>query len=46
MGDRVPFQTTLNPQLIRQLKVMAAEQGRNVNDILEEIITKYIEEQK
>lgn len=46
LGDRIPFQTTLNPELIRQLKVMAIEQNCNVNDILEVIIQEYIDKQK
>lgn len=46
MGDKAPFRTTLDPELIKQLKILAIKQDRNVNDILEEIIREYIDKQE
>jgi predicted HicB family RNase H-like nuclease len=44
-GDclRVKFQTTVEKELIEKLKIEAIQQGKNVNDILEELIRKYFE---
>ena len=35
---RVPYNTTLNPVLLKKLKLLAAEQEKRHNDILEEAI--------
>ncbi len=35
---RVPHNTTLNPVLLKKLKVLAAEKEKRHNDILEEAI--------
>lgn len=42
MGDnRIRFATTISQDLLKWLKVQAAKEGRNANDILEELIEKY-----
>jgi hypothetical protein len=35
---RAPYNTTLNPVLLKKLKVLAAEREKRHNDILEEAI--------
>ena len=35
---RVPYNTTLNPVLLKKLKILAAEQEKRHNDLLEEAI--------
>ena len=39
---RVGFKTTLNEDLIYQLKIIAIQQKVNVNDILEKLIALYL----
>jgi predicted HicB family RNase H-like nuclease len=41
---RVGFTTTLEEKLIAEIKIEAIKQGKNVNDILEELIEKYLKE--
>lgn len=43
-GDvlRIGFKTTLEQELIEQLKIEAVKQKVNVNDILEKLIEKYL----
>lgn len=41
---RVGFTTTLEESLIAEIKIEAIRQGKNVNDILEELIEKYLKE--
>ena len=43
---RVRFITTLEEVLIKRLKIMAIEKGVDVNDILEKLITEYLNNQK
>ena len=33
---RVNYSTTLNPELIKSIKILAAEQDKKVNELLEE----------
>ena len=42
MSKKVPFQTTLNKQLLDQLKIQAIKENCNVNDILEKLIKEYL----
>jgi hypothetical protein len=39
---RTNFSTTLEKELIDKLKIEAIKEGKNVNDILELLISKYI----
>ena len=39
---RVGFKTTLDEDLISQLKIKAIQEKVNVNDILEKLIEKYL----
>ncbi len=39
---RVRFVTTIEEELIHQIKIAAAKEQRNVNDILEELIQEYL----
>jgi predicted DNA binding CopG/RHH family protein len=39
---RTRFHTTIEKDLITAIKVKAAQEGKNVNDILEEIIKAYL----
>lgn len=40
--NRTRFQTTLDAKLIKKLKVIAIEQEKNVNDILDSLIADYL----
>ena len=40
---KVKFSTTLNENLIKDLKIKAIEDNKNVNEILEELIKDYLE---
>lgn len=37
--------TTLESELIKQIKIKALQEDKNVNEILEELITKYLANQ-
>jgi hypothetical protein len=39
---RVPYNTTVNPVLLKKLKILAAEQEKRHNDILEEAIVEIL----
>ena len=39
---KVKFTTTLNEELIKELKIKAIQENKNVNEILEELIKKYL----
>lgn len=41
---RINFTTTLDEQLLERLRIQAIKEKRNINDILEELIKKYLEE--
>ncbi|WP_373000733.1 hypothetical protein [Lutispora sp.] len=43
MGERIPFRTTVDADLLRKLKVKALENNVDVNDILEELAKLYLE---
>ena len=43
---RKRFHTTLKEDLINQLKLEALKQHRDSNDIIEELLSNYFEEQK
>ncbi len=39
---RIGFKTTIDEELIKNLKMKALQKGVNVNDILEQLIDKYL----
>ena len=39
---KVKFSTTLNENLIKELKIKAIQENKNVNEILEELIKNYL----
>lgn len=41
-SDRKKVTTSLSPDVIQRLKVQAAKEGRNMNEIIEELIEKYL----
>ena len=41
---KVKFNTTLNENLIKDLKIKAIEENKNVNEILEELIKDYLDQ--
>lgn len=43
MSERVQFTTNLDAELLKQIKIKALEEGRNVNDILEQLIQEYLQ---
>lgn len=42
-AERAKFTTSLKQDLLKQLKIEAIKTGRNVNDILEELVQEYLE---
>jgi len=42
---RVGFKTTLDEELLSKIKIKAIQEKVNVNDILEELIKKYLDQQ-
>ena len=40
---KVKFSTTLNENLIKDLKIKSIEENKNVNEILEELIKDYLD---
>lgn len=43
---RKNYSTTLDENLLKEIKKAAIDEGRDLNDILEEIIRKYLESKK
>lgn len=41
---KVKFTTNINEELLKKVKMAAIKEGRNVNDIIEEQLEKYLEE--
>lgn len=41
---KVKFTTNINEKLLKKVKMKAIEEGRNVNEIIEELLEKYLEE--
>lgn len=40
------FTTNLDPALVQQLKVEAAKDGKNANDIIEELVKEFLDKRK
>ena len=41
-----PFRTTFDNEIIEAIKIIAIKKGVHVNDILEELMRKYLEKEK
>lgn len=41
--DKKKVTTTLPPELFRRIKIQAVKEGRTLSEILEELITEYLE---
>lgn len=41
-GEKVRFTTTINNGLLKKIKVKAIEEGKNVNEIIEELLREYL----
>lgn len=41
-GKKVRFTTTIDEELLKKIKVKAIEEGKNVNEILEELLREYL----
>lgn len=41
-GKKVRFTTTINEELLKKIKVKAVEEGKNVNEIMEELFEEYL----
>ncbi|MBW9169747.1 hypothetical protein K2F43_00840 [Clostridium estertheticum] len=40
--NRENFTTTLNRTILKDIRLKALREGRNINDIIEELIVKYL----
>lgn len=40
--NRIHFSTSLNADLVKQIKLLSVERGVTVNDLLEDAIRKYL----
>ena len=41
-GKKVRFTTTINEELLKKIKVKAVKEGKNVNEIMEELFKEYL----
>ena len=41
-NKKVRFTTTIDEELLKKIKVNAIEEGKNVNEIIEELLRKYL----
>ena len=39
---KVKFTTTIDEELLKKIKVRAIQEGKNVNEIIEELLKKYL----
>ncbi len=42
-NKKVKFTTNIDEGLLKKIKVRAIEEGKNVNEIIEELLRKYLE---
>ena len=45
-NKKVKFTTNLDEELLKKIKVRAIEEGKNVNEIIEELLEEYLERQE
>ena len=45
-NKKVKFTTNLDEGLLKKIKVRAIEEGKNVNEIIEELLEEYLERQE
>ena len=45
-NKKVKFTTNLDEELLKKIKVRAIEEGKNVNEIIEELLEEYLEKQE
>lgn len=45
-NKKVKFTTTIDEQLLKEIKIKAVKEDKNVNDIIEELIVKYLNKQE
>lgn len=43
---RVKFTTTLDSEILKELKIQAVKEGTDVSKILEKLMTEYLEKQR
>jgi len=41
-NKRIKFTTTIDEQLLKEIKIKAVKENKNVNAIIEELIIKYL----
>ena len=39
---KIKFTTTIDEELLKKIKVKAIKEGKNVNEIIEELLRKYL----
>ena len=42
-NKKVKFTTNIDERLLKKIKVRAIEEGKNVNEIIEELLEEYLE---
>lgn len=41
-GEKVKFTTNIDKELLKEIKVRAIEEGKNVNEIIEKLLREYL----
>lgn len=44
--ERVKFTTNIDEELLKKIKIKAIKEGRNVNEIIEELLEKYLSNER